>query len=62
MSAAISTSRALAICRMFTNEMFLLPRSTLLMYVRWRPANSASFSCEIPMRSRMARSCSPNLT
>lgn len=62
MSAAISTSRASAICRIFTKEMFLLPRSTLLMYVRWRPANAASFSCEIPVRSRIVRSCSPNFT
>ena len=44
---------------MLTSEMFRFPRSTLLTYVRCKPANSASFSWEPPFFWRPARSFDP---
>ena len=41
----IATPRAVANLSIFKREMFRSPRSTLLTYVRCRPANSASRSC-----------------
>ncbi len=56
----IATPSALASLSMLTSEMFRSPRSTLLTYVRCRPARSASSSCDMLVRKRILRSFSPN--
>ena len=62
MMSRIETSNAVASLSMLTIDTFRSPRSTLLTYVRCRPAFAARFSWEIPFEVRTSRSFAPNRT
>ena len=56
------TSRALAICTIFSRLILRSPLSTEPIYVLWRDAKSASCSCESEARWRKAFIVSPSLS